>query len=173
MACRRCIAAVLDIVAIGVRHLCRAAVLATHGVGAVECSDIRRIQWRLRATVAGIRANERHQGHDRIRSVGGNRAANDCRAARPRCVFRSRWSGRMDQQSTTFDTERGSNPRRTSLTVGVITATILSCHASRVSWFVNQLSQQRAGCHASEANWNRVAVASGEPSRHHQSRGRA
>jgi molybdate transport system substrate-binding protein len=33
-----------------IRHLCHAAILASHGVGAVERSDIRRIQWRVRAS---------------------------------------------------------------------------------------------------------------------------
>jgi predicted TIM-barrel fold metal-dependent hydrolase len=53
-------------------------------LSAVEGFDVGRIQWRVPAAVAGVRADDGHQGDDRIGFVAGNRAANDRRAARPR-----------------------------------------------------------------------------------------
>ena len=48
------------------------------------------IPWRIRATVAGIREDEWHQGYDRIGFVAGEWAAND---RRPACTRRARRHG--------------------------------------------------------------------------------
>ena len=88
-----------------------------------EGADVRRLLRCLRAIVAGIRAGERHQGHDGIGRVAGIGAADDRRAARKwrrsrrgdSVAGRPRGAGRREA----YRSRHGSRPARVGLGVAV------------------------------------------------------